>query len=268
MFTAFYGMNFNPFSKEIDVKYQFKSNDFVQSTSRLEYLKQAKGVGLIVGEPGCGKSFSLKCFASSLNKSLFKIVYIPLTTVTVKEFYMALCDGLGVIPAYKKVDMFKQIQESMYAYANKNVTPVIIIDEVQFISNSILDDLRLILNVEMDSKNLCAVILAGQPKLVFQFNRQNHEALRQRIIINYTFAGLTREETKEYIISRLKACGVYEPIFEENSYEFIFTSTGGFVRKINNLVNMALICGAKEKLRSINAELMLNALNELNITAS
>jgi len=268
MFTAFYGMNFNPFSKEIDVKYQFKSNDFVQSTSRLEYLKQAKGVGLIVGEPGCGKSFSLKCFAASLNKSLFKIVYIPLTTVTVKEFYMALCDGLGVIPAYKKVDMFKQIQESMYAYANKNVTPVIIIDEVQFISNSILDDLRLILNVEMDSKNLCAVILAGQPKLVFQLNRQNHEALRQRIIINYTFAGLTREETKEYIISRLKACGVYEPIFEENSYEFIFTSTGGFVRKINNLVNMALICGAKEKLRSINAELMLNALNELNITAS
>jgi hypothetical protein len=61
---------------------------------------------------------------------------------------------------------------------------------------------------------------------------------------------------------------VYEPIFEENSYEFIFTSTGGFVRKINNLVNMALISGAKEKLRSINAELMLNALNELNITAS
>jgi type II secretory pathway predicted ATPase ExeA len=56
----------------------------------------------------------------------------------------------------------------MYAYANKNVTPVIIIDEVQFISNSILDDLRLILNVEMDSKNLCVVILAGQPKLVFQ----------------------------------------------------------------------------------------------------
>jgi general secretion pathway protein A len=97
---------------------------------------------------------------------------------------------------------------------------------------------------------------------------KNHEALRQRIIINYTFAGLTREETKEYIISRLKACGVYEPIFEENSYEFIFTSTGGFVRKINNLVNMALISGAKEKLRSINAELMLNALNELNITAS
>lgn len=125
----------------------------------------------------------------------------------------------GSYSRLQKVDMFKQIQESMYAYANKNVTPVIIIDEVQFISNSILDDLRLILNVEMDSKNLCAVILAGQPKLVFQLNRQNHEALRQRIIINYTFAGLTREETKEYIISRLKACGVYEPIFQENSYE-------------------------------------------------
>lgn len=57
MFTAFYGMNFNPFSKEIDVKYQFKSNDFVQSTSRLEYLKQAKGVGLIIGSQVAANPF-------------------------------------------------------------------------------------------------------------------------------------------------------------------------------------------------------------------
>jgi type II secretory pathway predicted ATPase ExeA len=267
MFTTYYGMDFNPFSKEIDIKHHFRSNDFIQAYNRLEYLKQAKGIALISGEPGCGKSFSLKCFVSALNKNLFKTAYIPLTTLTVKEFYMALCDGLGIIPAYKKVDMFKQLQESINSYANKNITPVIIIDEVQFISNAILDDLRIILNFDMDTKNLCIVILSGQPKLVLQLNRQTHEALRQRIIVNYTFTGLSREETKEYIDSRFKACGVNDPILEENAYEFIFSSTNGYARKINNLITMGLICGAREKVRTLNAEHMLRAMNEMNITA-
>jgi len=91
--------------------------------------------------------------------------------------------------------MFKQIQESIYTYASKNITPVIIIDEVQFITNSILDDLRLIFNFDMDSKNYSILILCGQPKLVLQLSRQTHEALRQRIAVNYSFKGLSRSET-------------------------------------------------------------------------
>ena len=119
MFTAYYALSFNPFTNEIDTKYSFQSKDFIQALARLELLRQHKGIGLLNGEPGCGKSFVLRCFVSSLSKSLYKTVYIPITTLTVREFYRALCDGLGVIPAYKKVDMFKQIQESIYSYTSK-----------------------------------------------------------------------------------------------------------------------------------------------------
>jgi general secretion pathway protein A len=114
MCTAYYGMDFNPFPKEIDIKHHFKSSDYVQAASRLDYLKKAKGIGLFTGEPGCGKTFSLRCFSNSLNRNLYKVIYIPITTLTVNEFYRALCDGLGVIPTHKKVDLFKQIQESVY----------------------------------------------------------------------------------------------------------------------------------------------------------
>jgi type II secretory pathway predicted ATPase ExeA len=267
MFTAYYALSFNPFTNEIDTKYSFQSKDFIQASARLELLRQHKGIGLINGEPGCGKSFVLRCFVSSLSKSLYKTVYIPITTLTVREFYRALCDGLGVIPAYKKVDMFKQIQESIYSYTSKNITPVIIIDEVQFISNSILDDLRLILNFGMDSKNLSILVLCGQPKLVIQLSRQPHEALRQRISINYTFNGLSRTETQEYIKSRFKASGRADPPVDEDAYEFIYTITGGFPRKINNLMNMALLTGFKDKIPVLNGELFLKANDELNITA-
>jgi type II secretory pathway predicted ATPase ExeA len=267
-FNAYYGMNFNPFSNEIDTKHNFSSNDFVQASARLDILRQHKGIGLLTGEPGSGKSFCLRYFAHSLNKSLYKIVYIPITTLTVKEFYMVLCDGLSVVPTYKKVTMFKQIQEAIYNYSSKNITPVILVDEVQFISNSILDDFRLILNFDMDSKNHCIVVFCGQPKLVLQLGRQPHEALRQRIAINYTFSGLSRSETKEYIYSRFKASGKTEAPLDDNSYEFIYTTTGGFPRRINKLMTMALLLGFQEKQPVLNTDIFLKADEEITITAS
>ena len=103
MFTAYYALNFNPFTSEIDTKHHFQSRDFVQASARLELLKQYKGIGLLNGEPGCGKSFVLMGVLSLLlNKSLYKTVYIPITTLTVKEFYRALCDGLWCYPCLQK----------------------------------------------------------------------------------------------------------------------------------------------------------------------
>lgn len=266
MFTTYYNLDFNPFTNEIETKYNFTSNDFIQSAARLDILRQHKGIGILTGEPGSGKSFCLRCFAHSLNKSLYKVIYIPITTLTVKEFYMALCDGLGITPSYKKVTMFKQIQEAIYNYSSKNITPVIIVDEVQFLSNSILDDFRLILNFEMDSKNPCIVIFCGQPKLVLQLERQTHEALRQRIAINYTFSGLSRSETGEYILSRFKSSGRKDPPIEEGTYEFIYATTGGIPRKINSLLTMALLLGFKEKQPVLTPDIFLKANDENNLT--
>lgn len=181
---------------------------------------------------------------------------------------MALCDGLGVVPTYKKITMFKQIQEAIYNYSSKNITPVILVDEVQFISNSILDDFRLILNFDMDSKNHCIVVFCGQPKLVLQLGRQPHEALRQRIAINYTFSGLTRSETQDYISSRFKVSGRKETPIEENAYEFIYTTTGGYPRKINKLMTMALLLGFQEKQSMLGTDIFLKADEEITITVS
>jgi len=123
MFTAYYGMDFNPFNNEIEVKYNFASNDFTQSKARLEILKQHKGIGLITGEPGSGKSFCLRCFVNSLSRSLYRVIYIPITTLTVKEFYMALCDGLGIAPAYKKVIMLNRYKRQYIAIHQRTLLP-------------------------------------------------------------------------------------------------------------------------------------------------
>ena len=249
MFKAFYGLSYDPFLKSIETKDHFKSQDFNDALSRLEFLKSTKGFGLITGEPGVGKSFLLRYFVDSLNPNLFKPVYIPISTLTVMDFYRALCNGLGIIPAHKKVLMFKQIQESIYTYQHsKNITPVIIVDEAQFLTNSVLDDLRLIFNFEMDSKDYAILILSGQTPFITQISRQPHEALRQRIVVNFYLKGLTKDESKDYIKSRLGSAGCHEPIFTDSAYELLYSSTNGSVRTLNSLVRMCLISGRRSPL--------------------
>lgn len=268
MYKAFYGLSDDPFLKSIETKNHFKSKDFNDALSRLEFLKNTKGFGLLTGEPGVGKSFLLRYFVDSLNPNLYKSVYIPISTLTVMDFYRAICNGLGIIPAHKKVNMFKQIQESIYTYDHsKNITPVIIVDEAQFLTNSVLDDLRIIFNFEMDSKDYAILILSGQTPFITQLSRQPHEALRQRIMVNYYLKGLTKDETKEYIKSRLESFGCYEPIFTENAYDLLYSSTNGSIRTLNSLVRMCLISGANEKVKSIDSEIVFTSQNELNIVA-
>lgn len=268
MFQSFYGLSTDPFLKSSEIKDHFKSKDFNEAMNRLEFLKNTKGFGLITGEPGVGKSFLLRSFINSLNPNLFKAIYIPISTLTVMDFYRALCNGLGINPAYKKVAMFNQIQEAIYTYYHsKNITPVIVVDESQFLKNSVLDDLRLIFNFEMDSKDYAILILAGQTPFITQISRQPHEALRQRIAVNYYLKGLTKEETKEYVSSRLKASGCHDPIFTESAYELLYSSTNGCIRTLNSLTRMCLITGAAEKLQSIDNEVVFRAQRELNITA-
>ncbi|WP_231968907.1 ATP-binding protein [Thermoanaerobacterium sp. RBIITD] len=156
--------------------------------------------------PGSGKSYTLKCFVNSLNPNMYKVVYIPISTLTVMDFYRYLSDGLGLIPKHRKCDMFRQIQDVILSYHSKNITPVIIVDEAQFISNSILDDLRIIFNFDMDTKNYALLILSGQTQLIIQLNRQAHEALRQRIVLNYSFKGFKQRRNKRIYNIQIKMC--------------------------------------------------------------
>ena len=267
MFKAFYGMEFNPFDKSLDTKYCYKSEDFNQASSRLDYLKEIKGFGLFTGNSGTGKSFTLRCFAQGLNPNLFKVIYIPVSTLTVMDFYRALAYGLGIAPVFKKIDMFKQIQESIGSYyPAKNITPIIILDEAQYLKNAILDDLKILFNFDMDSRNFAVLILSGQPILNSMLQRQTHEALRQRIVMNYTFRGLSRTETEEYIISRFSSCGVKTTIFTDDAVELLASLSAGYARKINLLIEKSLIIGFQKKTFSLDAQVVYDAQGEIDLT--
>jgi general secretion pathway protein A len=266
MFNAYWGMEFNPFTKDLATKYLFQSEDFKKATSRLDYLRNNRGIGLFTGLSGTGKTYCLKGFVDNLNLNLFKPIYIPISTLTVLEFYKALAFGLGLESAFKKILLFRSIQERIVILAKeKKITPVLIIDEAQYLKTELLNDLKILLNFEMDSKNYALLILSGQPVLNNILSKQIHEAVKQRIMINYNFEGITKSETSEYIASRLKLAGVHEQLFEPNAMEALFASSNSSIRKLNNLVVNCLIIAAQKKIRFINTDIVMAAQNELEI---
>lgn len=150
-FLTFYGLTHNPFDKENDTAYE--TIDLKERDVRLNYMCKTLGFCTITGRPGVGKTFALRQFASKLNPNIYRICYLQLSTVSVPDFYQAIGKSLGIDLPSRKIDKFHQIQERITTLHEKNkITPIFIFDEAQYLKGTILQELVMLFNFEMDSK--------------------------------------------------------------------------------------------------------------------
>lgn len=264
-YTARYGLEFNPFlknSKEILVETQ----EYKEVLFRLNYLLTTKGFGLLTGSAGRGKTTAVRNWASGLNTSLYKVVYSSLSTLTVNDFYRNLAAELGAQPAFRKTDNFKIIQgEINRLVLEKRQTPVIIIDEANYIGNAVLNDLKMLFNFEMDSKDRAVILLSGLPQLNSTLRLSIHEPFRQRIVMNYNLEGMTKAEGHSYVTAKLNGAGCTQTVFEENALEAILNAANGTPRMINKLCNASLLVGNSSNLNIITADVVMQAINDCEL---
>lgn len=260
-----YGLEFNPFlknSKEILVN----TNEYKETIFRLDYLARTKGFGILTGSPGRGKTTTIRNWAAGLNPSLYKVVYSSFSTLTVNDFYRNLAGEFGAQPAFRKPDNFRIIQDEIQRLAlEKRKTPVIIIDEANYINNAILNDLKILFNFEMDSKDRAAILLSGLPQLNSTLRLGIHEPLRQRIVMNYNLEGLSKEEGRIYILEKLNGAGCNQSIFEDSAIEAILNAADGTPRIINKLCNISMLIGDSGKAILINADIAMQAINDCEL---
>lgn len=260
-----FGMEYNPFlknSKEALVE----TAQYREALFRLSYLEKAKGFGLLTGGPGRGKTTAVRHWAASLNPSLYKVVYSCLSTLTVTDFYRSLTEALGGQPSFRKPDNFRSIQEEIRRLSiEKKKTPVIIIDEANYVNNAVLNDLKLLFNFEMDSRDRAVVLLCGLGQLNNTLRLSVHEPLRQRLVMNFHMEGMTKEEGREYIRAKLAGAGCRHAVFEDAAVEAVLNASDGAPRMINRLCSQSLLCADAKKRDLVDADCAMQAINDCEL---
>ena len=264
-YTARYNLTFNPFIKN--------SKDIIADTSnnkevkyRLDYLLQTKGFGLITGDPGLGKTTSIRHWSNSLNTSAYKVIYLPMSTLTVQDSYRQLAQSLNLVPTFRKIENFKQIQAAIKRLAiDKKVTPIIIFDEANYMSSAMLNDLKIIFNFDMDSKDYACLILCGLPVLNSTLNLKANEPLKQRLVTSYNLEALTQDESANYIKAKLLAAGSTTEVFNEQATKAIVSYSKGVPRIISKICNTSLLIGDKKGVNTIDEEVVMSAINDIEL---
>ena len=253
---SFYGLTKNPFNKENTAESgYFDSRDFREMRSRLEYLKDIRGIGLFTAPPGMGKSYCLRCFAKNLNPNIFTPEYIRISTVGIMEFYRTLCYALGLSDQGRKAAMFRAIHDEIYAlYKTKRRPLVLAIDEAHELSDAVLRDLKMLMNFEYDSLNCFTLILAGEPQLNSRIMKPLHDSLRQRITVHYNFHGLDDSEVASYILHKIESAGGTKAIISDAAIAAVHSSSAGNPRTIDTLMTDALMIGCQHGTKVIDAE--------------
>jgi type II secretory pathway predicted ATPase ExeA len=264
MYRSFYGLTQNPFEKETMVK-PFESLDFVQVRERCKWLMETRGLGVITGNSGTGKTYAIRNFVNTFNNRNYKFYYVHSTSLTNLEFYRAMCSVFNIEPSHRKVSMFLKIREFISnQFRDAKIVPVLIVDEAQYLNQNTLNDLSLLLNYEYDSRNFLTIILIGNSTLASTLSRNINESLHQRITINYELSGLTQDEFKAYVTTSLEKAGSVQRIFDETVITSIYNFSQGTIRNANRYLTLCLLVGAKKGEASISMQTLKEVYEDIN----
>ena len=264
MYLTHFGFTHYPFERALQPDELFASSAAREAHARLQHLIELRGIGLITGEVGSGKTSVCRQLNASLHPGLYRLFYVTLSTGNVLDMYKAITWQLGIPVERSRASAYRTIHtEISRLVLETKIHPVLVVDEAHHLRNEVLEDLRLLTNYAMDAERRLCLLLVGLPELRRRLRMAVHESLTQRIVVRYHLSGLTREETPEYLSHRLQLAGCTLPLFEPAAVEALFQATQGLPRKLNQAAHYALSAAALAKAKQVTAEHVQAALEEL-----
>jgi general secretion pathway protein A len=263
MYRKHFALTRLPFSKELAIEDLFPSAAARELEIRLEHLLEMRGIGLVTGEVGSGKTTGTRRVVGALHAGRYRVFYVSLTTGNVMDLFKSIAWEMGLPTVRSRAALHHSIKgEVTRLCAEPRLRPVLIVDEAQHLRSDVLEDLMLLTNYEMDSHNRFSLILVGQAELRRRLSMAVHEALNQRIVVRYHLGGLTREELPAYLGHHLKLAGTELPVFEPAAIEAIYQASDGLLRRINGLAHHAMLAAAVARSKTVSAEHVQTALPE------
>jgi general secretion pathway protein A len=245
MYAEFYGFKELPFALTPDPRFIYFTPSHTEVMANLHYgIESGKGLIVVTGEVGTGKTTILRWMMQRLDRTVL-VAYLFNPRLSVTEFYQHVASLLDVQKWETKPELLSSLGQALESRHSRGLRTVLIIDEAQGLSPSVLEEIRLLSNFESDTAKQLQIVLTGQPELREVLNNPDLRQLKQRVALRCVIKPLPNvDETDRYITSRLLASGAARTdIFAAESIDYIYRCTEGIPRNINNLCDNALLAG-------------------------
>ncbi len=243
MYLEHFGLRESPFSLTPDPRYLFMSDGHKEALAAMVYgVQERRGFVLVVGEVGTGKTTLIRHLLAHFEDNV-RTCYVFNTLVSFEELLEAILRDLGLTcHSHRRVDMIEGLNEFLINEAEAGRCVVLIIDEAQHLSSAVLEDLRMLSNLETSRSKLLQIMLVGQPELLRRLAQPSLRQLRQRIALVAELKPLTFRETTQYIGHRLSVAGCRQGVpFTRAALRRLYAASGGIPRLVNVLADQAMI---------------------------
>ncbi len=262
-YESHWGLRLRPFENVPDPNFYVPSAKHEAAMERTLYgIHARKGVVLLTGEIGSGKTLLSRAVILKLPRSRYEIGLVSNPTISGDEFLGEILFQLGLDPHGTRVEQLRRLNDQLLANYHRQVDTVVVVDEAQAIQHDrLFEELRLLSNFQLNDRFLVTLVLLGQPELRERIARIPQ--LAQRVAIQYHIEYLDRVETKAYILARLAAAGGALSIFSSSAISSIYHRTGGVCRLINSLCDLCLYFGRVEGTHQIRRSFVERIANEV-----
>lgn len=243
MYLEHWGLKEFPYENVPDPRFFYLSNNHEEALSRLLYaVKMKKGGAMLSGDIGCGKTTLTKVCIQELTADRYDISLIVNPKLEPLEFLQEVVYQLGIADVPEtKVKCLRVLNDRMAQNMRANKETLLMVDEAQLLNQATLEEIRLLLNAQLNDRFLITIILFGQPELKERIKAV--QQLDQRIPIKYHLAPFDLEDTARYVAFRLNRAGREKNAFTQRAIDEIYEVSKGVPRKINNLCDLALLIG-------------------------
>lgn len=264
MYRQYWGLKLSPFENVPDPGFLYLSSKHEEALMRLLYAANGKkGAAMLTGGIGCGKTLLSRVLVQRLLDRKFKVALISNPSLPPVSFLREIIYQLGTKTTFRlKIDLLHLLNDEILNNLEKGKDTILIIDEAHLIigNKTISEEIRLLLNFQLDDRFLLTLILIGQPEL--KSGISEIPQLEQRIAIRYTLKPLNLSETEEYINFRMKTAGLSKKIFTHDAINKIYEYSKGIPRKINNICDLSLLVGYSTKAKDIDSTVVQESINE------
>lgn len=255
-----------PFMNVPDSESFFNRGQFQKVFSAIyNSILAGQGLNVLTGDIGTGKTTICHQLMLALWGKM-QILWLADPPSSREELYQVVLRQLGITPP-EAVRLFflEDVQKALAEKMKQGFPCLLVIDECHFITDAVLEAVRILNNLEQDGGKLLQILLVGQKELDTILNRPEHKAFKQRISCHRKLVSLSRDEIREYIRNRLEKAGGALSLFDASAQEVLFSGIDGVPREINNVCHEALLCAHEEGQKQVSAEHVLKAKRNLNL---